>query len=175
MNDVLGLLAEIAVAFTGFAALVSALGTAPGGADPRVNRLRLRNLVELGVTVVLLATLPMVLSRSALPGDSVWAVCSTVMLAAMVGIMILHGGRYRSARVAELAGNNPAGALLIWALAVGIVCVLVSGIVAPAFISRDRAYAVALWLLTAAMGYYFIRIAGSLLTHKLNGGETIPD
>jgi len=49
MNDVLGLLAEIAVAFTGFAALVSALGTAPSGADPRVDRLRLRNLVELGV------------------------------------------------------------------------------------------------------------------------------
>ena len=175
MNDVLGLLAEIAVAFTGFAALVSALGTAPSGADPRVDRLRLRNLVELGVIAVLMATLPLVLSRSALPGDSVWTVSSTVMLAAMVGIIIIHGGRYRSARVAELAGNNPAGALLMWALGFGIVCVLVSGIFAPSFISRDLAYAMALWLMIAAMGFYFIRIAASLLTHKLNGEETIPD
>jgi len=171
MNDVLGLLAEIAAAFTGFAALVSAFGNAPTEADQRLDKLRLRNLVELGITVVLTATLPLVLFQSARSGDWVWVLCSTVLFAVTLAFFFIHGGRVRAVRVKEMTGYSRAGELLLWTLGSIILGVLLTGLVAPHFINRELAYISALWLLTAMLGIYFIRIATSLLTHKVPGGE----
>lgn len=171
MNDILGLLAEIAAAFTGFAALVSAFGSAPSRADQKLDRLRMRNLVEVGVTVVLMATLPLVLFQSDRPSDWVWTVSSVVLLVAMVTIVFIHASRSRVVRVAEMAGYSRLGELVIWGLGLSTVGVLVFGLVSPHVISRDLAYLWALWLLTAILGVYFVRIAASLLTHKLSGGD----
>jgi len=173
MNDVLGLLAEIAAAFTGFAALVSAFGNAPSEADQRLDKIRLRNLVEVGVAVVLTATLPLVLFQSARSGDWVWTLCSAVLLAVMVTFFFIHGTRVRAVRVKELAGYSRAGELLLWMLGSITLGVLLSGLVAPDFIGRELAYISALWIMTAMLGVYFIRIAASLLTHRVaGGGET---
>jgi len=168
MNDLLGLLAEIAVGFTGFAAIVSALGTAPSEADQRLDRIRLRNLVETGIAIVLMAILPLVFLKAENAADWAWHVSAVLLSIVMVAFVFLHGGRNRLARVSELAGYSLVGALVIWTLGLGSLVVLVVGLAAPQLIPLDLAYVSALWLMTAILGVYFIRIAASLLTHRLD-------
>lgn len=154
MNDLLGLLAEIAVGFTGFAAIVSALGQAPSDADARLDRLRLRNLVEMGVVIVAMATLPLVLvlGLGETRPDPGWTVCALLLLTALVSFVFIHGGRNRAARVSELEGYS-----------------VFVGLAAPSAIRLQPAYVTAPWLMTVMLGLYFIRVAVSLLTHKLGG------
>ena len=169
MNDLLGLLAEIAVGFTGFAAIASALGTAPSEADQRLDRLRLRNLVEIGVAIVLMAVLPQVIFLVENGHVWGWTVSAVLLSTALVALVFFHGGRNRAARVAELEGYNLFGALALWTLGLGSLGVLVVGLVAPNLIRVQMAYVTALWLMTVMLGVYFIRIAASLLSHKIDG------
>jgi hypothetical protein len=169
INELLALQAEIAVGFTGFAALVSAVGTSPSEADVRLDRLRLRNLVEIGVSVVLMAMLPLVLQQSESGTRWAWSVSSVLLISLLVAIILFHGGRNRAARISEFAGYNLLGALTIWALGLASVAVLILGLVAPGVIRVEVAYVTALWLMTAVLGIYFIRVASSLLTLKLDG------
>ena len=169
MNDLLALLAEISVGFTGFAAIVSALGKAPSDSDARLDRLRLRNLVETGVVIVLMATLPLVLLHAENGSEWAWTVSAVLLSTAIAALVFVHGGRNRKAKVAELEGYSLYAALVLWTLGLGSLGVLVVGLVAPDLIRVQLAYVTALWLLTAMLGLYFMRIAASLLTHKLDG------
>jgi len=168
MNDLLALLAEIAVGFTGFAAMVSALGNAPSEADARLDRLRLRNLVEMGVIIVSMATLPLVLTRGEAGTEWGWTVSAVLLSIALVALVVIHGGRNRAARVSELAGYSVFSALALWALGIGALGVLAVGLAVPDLLHLEIAYVAALWLMTLMLGVYFIRIAGSLLTHRLD-------
>jgi len=168
MNDILALIAEVAVGFTGFAAIASALGESPSVADARLDRLRLRNLVETGVTIVMMAIVPLVLLQTDRDADSVWRVSSAMLLATLIVLMVLHGGRNRSAKVSELAGYSGWAAVALWGLGGGSLVVLVVALVAPGALRIDVAYAAALTQMTAILGVYFIRLAASLLTHKIN-------
>jgi len=165
INELLALQAEIAV---GFAALVSALGSSPSVADARLDRLRLRNLVEIGVAVVLMAMLPLVLMQVETGNRWVWPVSSALLTAVLLTIIVLHGGRNRAGRISELAGYNLAGALVIWALGLGSLVVLFLAFVAPGVVRLELAYVTVLWLMTTVLGVYFIRVASSLLTLKLD-------
>lgn len=167
MNDLLGLLAEIAVGFTGFAAIVSALGQSPSDADARLDRLRLRNLVEMGVIIVAMATLPLVLRRDETLPESGWTVVAALLLTALVALVFIHGSRNRAARVSELAGYSFYAAIALWSLGGCAMAVLVVGLAAPDLIPLPTAYVTALWIMTVMLGVYFIRVAASLLTHKL--------
>ena len=169
MNDLLALLAEISVGFTGFAAIVSALGTTPSDSDARLDRLRLRNLVEMGVVIVLMATLPLVLLNAENGAEWGWTVCAVLLSIALLTLVFLHGGRNHVARVAELEGYSVYSGVVLWTLGLGSLGVLVIGLVAPHLIRLQLAYVTALWLMTAMLGVYFTRIAASLLTHKLGG------
>lgn len=171
ITELLALQAEIAVGFTGFAALVSALGTSPSEADERLDRLRLRNLVEVGVLVTLMAMLPLVLLQADSGTRWVWSVCSAILIAILVAIIYLHGGRNRAGRISELAGYNRIGALTIWALGSASLGVLILGSFAPRVIRLDLAYVTALWLMTAILGVYFIRVASSLLSPRVGGNK----
>jgi hypothetical protein len=169
MNDVLALLAEISVGFTGFAAIVSALDDPASEADARLDKLRLRNLVEMGVVVVLMATLPLVLLGVENGSEWAWTVSAVLLSAVIVTLLFLHGGRQRWAKVTQLEGYSPHTTLVLWTLGFGSLGVLVVGLVKPHVIPIQSAYVAALWLMTAMLGVYFVRIAASLLTHKLGG------
>ena len=168
MNDLLALLAEISVGFTGFAAIVSALGNAPGDADARLDRLRLLNLVETGVVIVVMATLPLVLLRAENGSEWAWTVSAVLLSTVLLTFAFLHGRRNRAAKVADLEGYNLYSAVVVWMLGLGSLGVLAIGLLAPHLISVQVAYVTALWLLMTMLGWYFMRIAASLLTHKLD-------
>jgi hypothetical protein len=169
MNEILTLVAEIAVGFTGFAAIASALGQSPSVADARLDRLRLRNLVETGVVVVVMAIVPLVLLEAESGTEWAWHVSAGILLTAVVTLAIVHGGRNRGARVSELAGYSHWSAVVLWTLAVSSLGLLVVALLAPRVLRIELAYVAALVLLTVILGVYFVRIAASLLTHKLGG------
>ncbi len=168
MNDLLALLAEISVGFTGFAAIVSALGKAPSDADARLDRLRLRNLVETGVVIVVMATLTLVLLRAENGSEWAWTVSAVLLSTVLLTFAFLHGGRNRAAKVADLEGYSLYASVVTWMLGLGSLGVLAIGLLAPHLISVQVAYVTALWLLMTMLGWYFMRIAASLLTHKLD-------
>jgi len=171
MAELLALQAEIAVGFTGFAALVSAVGSSPSEADTRLDRLRLRNLVEVGVPVTLMAMLPLVLLQADSDSKWVWQVSSVALIIILVVIVYLHGSRNRSGRISNFAGYNLYGALIIWVLGIASLVILILGLLVPRVIRLEMAYATALWFMIAVLGVYFIRVASSLLSPKLGGAD----
>jgi len=168
MQELLGIIAEVAVGFTGFAALVSALGQAPAEADQRLDRVRLRGIVEIGVVVVLMSLLPNVLSGRTGATDGIWTLCAVLLLCSLVTLSLVLGTRNRKAGVSHLAGYSRLAAAVNWGLGIGAMGALVTGLTTPFPI--DVAYVSALWLTTAILGAFFIRVAGSLMTHKLGSG-----
>lgn len=169
MHELLGIIAEVAVGFTGFAALVSALGKAPAEADQRLDRVRLRAIVEIGVVVVLMAILPNVLLIRLDGTEGVWTLCAGLLLAMLVTLSFVLGARNRRAGLSELAGYSRMSAGVIWGLGSCAIGVLIVGLVTP--LQVETAYVAALWLLTAILGSFFIRVAGSLMTHNLPGDQ----
>lgn len=105
MNDLLGLIAELAVGFTGFAAIAR-----------------------------------------------------------------VHVGRARRADVSHLKGYSRAASVLIYLIAAVGAAGLILALAVPA-VSSAAAYVGALFLWVVMLGVYFVRIASSLLTHRLADGE----
>ncbi|MDX1388123.1 MAG: hypothetical protein R3344_02985 [Acidobacteriota bacterium] len=172
MDGTLGLIAELAIGFTGFAALASVLGHSPTEADLRLDRFRLRNLVEMGVFTVVMALLPLTLQAgeaSETAGHGTWVACSVLMLAGMGFIAFVQIGRSHSLDISSLKGYSRPASLLVYLLAIVAAVLLVLGLVLPGF-PLARAYVGALFLFVLMLGSYFVRIASSLLTHRLDDG-----
>lgn len=172
MNDLLGLLAEVAVGFTGFAAIASALGSSPSEADMLLDRLRLRNLVEIGVAVVIMSILPLVLQQAPNGEAWAWSASAALLTAVVFGFFIVHGGRNRVVRVSDLTGYSRFGAVALWGLGLIAFGGLVIALLSPDVLPVPFAYLLALTCLTVMLGVYFVRIASSLLSHNL-GSEDI--
>ncbi len=170
MTDLLTLYAEVAVGFTGFAAIVSALGVAPSHADMRLDRLRLRNLVEIGVCVVLAALLPMLLTHASDGTQWPWRISAGILTGFYVSLFVLHVRRNRDARVADLAGYSRAGSLALYLMGIAGLGVLLVAQAAPSLVDLQVAYGVSLFFMVAMLGLYFVRIAASLLTHNVGDG-----
>ncbi|MDX1394660.1 MAG: hypothetical protein R3195_09715 [Gemmatimonadota bacterium] len=173
LDGLLGLIAELAIGFTGFAALASVLGHSPTEADLRLDRFRLRNLVEMGVFTVVMALLPLILragEASEMAGRATWVVCCVLMLGGMGFIAVVQIGRSHTLDISSLRGYSRPASLLVYLLAVVAAMLLVLGLALPGF-SPARAYVGALFLFVLMLGSYFVRIASSLLTHRLDDGE----
>lgn len=84
-SDVFLTIAEVAVAFAGFASLVGVLGHRTSADDPRVIGLRMRAMLLSSLTVVAFSIFPIVLGRYGAGPDLVWTVSSTVLLLAVAG------------------------------------------------------------------------------------------
>ena len=169
MNELLSLIAEIAVGFTGFAAIASALGQSPSAADARLDRLRLRNLVETGVVIVIMALVPLVFLQTESGPAWAWRVSSGLLAAALIALMVLHGSRNRAANVSSLAGYSRWAGIVLWTLGSGALAALLVASVVPGSIRLEVAYVFALAQMTAILGIYFLRIAASRLAHRMDG------
>lgn len=167
MTDLLGLIAELAVGFTGFAAIASLLGRSPTEADLRLDRFRLRNLVEMGVFTVVMALFPAVFEVGGARDGVRWTVCSVLMLLGAGAIAYFHIGRARSADISSLKGYSRAASVMVYMIAAIAVLVLLLGLI-PAGLSPATAYVWTLFLWVVMLGVYFVRIASSLLTHRLD-------
>ena len=88
--DLILTLAEISIAYVGFAAVVGVLSTRTADWTPDL-RLLFRALIEIGLFSLLLCTLPHVLAAFEMPGADLWTYASATALvgaASMAGIRI---------------------------------------------------------------------------------------
>jgi hypothetical protein len=84
--DLLLTMAEVAVAFAGFASLVGLLGQRASRDDPRVLGARMRGMIFFSLAAVAFSMLPLILDSYGLTEAVVWRTASLLLLAAFVGI-----------------------------------------------------------------------------------------
>ena len=76
--DTLLTVAEIGVALAGFASLATVIGQRFKHTDPLVNAIRLRGLLDAGLTAMFLALIAVLLLKIGGPSDWVWRVSSAI-------------------------------------------------------------------------------------------------
>lgn len=77
-TDILLTVAEIGVALAGFASLATVLGRRYGNTDPLVNAIRLRGLLDAGISTLMLALVAVLLLQIDASGEWVWRIASLV-------------------------------------------------------------------------------------------------
>lgn len=79
-TDILLTVAEIGVALAGFASLAAILGRGDKHTDPLVNAIRLRGLLDAGLSTMMLALIGVLILKIGGPSDWVWPAASIVGL-----------------------------------------------------------------------------------------------
>jgi hypothetical protein len=100
--DVLLTIAEIAVAFAGFASIVVLFQHRDPGRWPAAVVVRLRTMIEGSLVTLFSALLPIVLHHLGLSGGTLWSVCSVALA---LGYAVFGGLVWRRSRAA-LAGGQ---------------------------------------------------------------------
>jgi hypothetical protein len=154
-SDVLLTLAEVSVAFAGFAGVVAVFGRRDPSTWSYANRNRFRLLIEMSLCAVFFCILPFCLSALHLPAQMVWRLASafvaTYLLVAVLVYMIGLRAVASSDR-AEISRSVTAlfFALDILAIAVNLYNVATLGEVGP--------FLLALLILVTKTGFLFARM-----------------
>ena len=85
-SEILLTIAEVAVAFAGFASLVGVLGQRSSRADPRVLGTRMRAMILFSLLAVAFSLVPFVLYRYELDESSVWRFSSGLFLLGFLAV-----------------------------------------------------------------------------------------
>ena len=175
-TDTLLTISEIAVAFAGFAGIASVLGRRHRSTDPRVNALRLHNLVDVALGVVFLALLPVVLDAFFVElgaKDAIaWRI--TAACAFLYASAMYLRVNARSVPVQQLIGYDLPGQTRIKVIAIcGLACAL-AVVVFPVPYAYGL-YLSAVGFALSASGILFLRILNSLLVIELDPPERPSD
>jgi hypothetical protein len=101
--DLLQTIAEVAVAFVGFASLVSILGRRASSAPPELQAGRLRGMVQSGLVVIAFCFVPFIFHRFGVPEPLVWRLSSAGLAVAGIGVLRFGLGITRRLRADGLA------------------------------------------------------------------------
>ena len=112
--DILLTVAEIGVALAGFASLAAILGRRDKHTDPLVNAIRLRGLLDAGLSTMLLALCGVLMLKIGGPSDWVWRVASAVGLLFVSTIGTAAFGREKLRR--HLPGFNKTASAIMFTL-----------------------------------------------------------
>jgi len=161
-SEVLLTIAEVAVAFAGFASLVSILGRGTSVDNPRVLSLRMRAMLLTSLLVVGFALFPLILGGYGVPGRADWIVSSVALLAATLGY---YTWLRNAIRTLGRAGLTPSPfqrrviipTLLLTLIAVATLLLLNAALAIPAV------YLTALTLLLSQSAFAFCLIVFSFL------------
>lgn len=155
-------LAEIAVAFAGFSAIVSVLGRRPGRDDPRSDSYRLRILVEVALIVVAFSLLPVILSKFETSPALLWRGSAAAFMATGILGSIVNIRRQRQfALLASRSDRVTAG--IAWPLDLlqyALLTLVVLGIFSEV---SGAIYLAALYVNLVVGGVMFLRVSGSIL------------
>jgi hypothetical protein len=163
-GDLLLTIAEVAVAFAGFASLVSILGRRSSRDSPVVQAARLRGLIVSSLVVVAFSFLPFVPHRFGSSEPAVWRLSSAVFALAGAGMAVVafgNLGRVRSAGAIS-PGFTWRGVVIGGALLVAEALLL--GNASGGFPSSPAAvYIVSLLLFLGLAGFMFANLLLSFL------------
>lgn len=160
--DTLHVVAELAVAFAGFASLVSIIGSRRGRDAPNIDAARIRSMLEASLLVAAFALVPILIFHSGLPTSASWRASSGMFAIAAAVIMVLQARRTYLAT--DPAGYRPSASWLITTIALWTVTL--STLIATALGAVKNAafgYGVALFAFLVFAALLFIRLIASLL------------
>jgi hypothetical protein len=164
MDDFLLTVAEIAVAFAGFAGLVTVLARRPSGAEREFELVRLRDLLLLSLLAAAFALFPRLPALFGADDELTWRLSSAVLAAAWGGFGIQ--GLLAGTRLSRV-GTRPFSKPLFWANLV----VHLSSMTALAMVAvdvsivstlRPAVYSATLFALLYLAGAYFVALFLSL-------------
>ena len=168
--DVLLTLAEVAVAFAGFASLVGVLGQRRSADDSRVIGLRMRGMLLSSLMVVAFSIFPIILDWYGVSPALRWRGSSVVLLFATVGYYVWFVGSLRALTRAEIPTTRfqtrvVVPILLFVAMTLGVL------LFANVFSATPAVYLTALATLLFQSGFAFCLIVFSFLPRlEASGG-----
>jgi hypothetical protein len=159
--DLLLTIAEVAVAFAGFASLVSVLGRRYSRDDPRLDGLRLRGMLLSSLIVVAFALFPFLPMRFGVTDAEVWRISSGTYFATNA-LLVLPFAR-RTRRLAQEGVGEPPSLYLFYFVVEVVVSTLLV-VVALGFFPRFASsfYITGLFVGLSEAGITFFRVVSSL-------------
>jgi hypothetical protein len=165
--DILLGIAEIAVAFAGFAAIAGVIGRRQRGSEQHDFE-RLRGVVLASIVVVVAALVPIVLSRFDLPESTTWRLASGAALVLNLwGLaQVIRGGRRSGLHRADRFYTS-----LAYSIEVPLECVLIANVFAlfPAHLAA--LYLTFLVLLLCQAAVVFVALLASLFDPDLDAHD----
>ena len=163
-TDTLLTLSEVAVAFAGFASIASALTQRSSTIDPRVNALRLHNMVDFSLTVVVVCLIPVLLSHVIDNERWLWMTASGCSLAYAISLAFRMLPRNRELEAAPDYDN--AGAIRLQLMAAFAVACLVAGLSGLVPKHAEALYLASALSVLAISGILFMRVVQTLLIFR---------
>ncbi len=148
--------AQIGMALAGFAGLVTLLGRPSLRADPRLNEIRFRSMMELSVTLAAVALLPFVPSGLGLDEPAAWRVASAIYAFGAL-LFCVHSARRNVSLMGRLliAGGVTAA---LFAICVGDTVALGANAAGAFPGAEGGVYFTALFFHFLATCFFFIRL-----------------
>jgi len=168
-SDVLLTIAEVAVAFAGFASLVGVLGQRTSADDPRVIGVRMRGMLLSSLMVVTFSLFPILLAGYGASPDVLWMGSSLALLAVTVCYYVWFWAALQTLSRADIATTKFQRRVVIPTLL--LVAVSLGTLLGVnVFLATPAVYLTALALLLFQSGFAFCLIVFSFLPRAEAGG-----
>ena len=87
-EDLLLTIAEVSIAYVGFASIVAVLSSSRPGGWEAEDRITFRAMIEVGFSVILLSFIPHTIALAGVPAEMVWPTASAIAVALMVSMTV---------------------------------------------------------------------------------------
>jgi len=169
-SDVLIVIAEVSVAFAGFAGIVAVFRQRDLVEWPPLDAARFRFMVECSLTTILFALLPFVFRHLGASPTATWSACSGLMAATVAGIFVIASLRMRRLR-SQASYPSPALLRFVQAVTLLTIALLVLNALRIGFTAEFGPYLAALAWVLVASGLNFFRlllfgVGGSRSSHE---------
>jgi hypothetical protein len=168
-SEVLLTIAEVAVAFAGFASLVGILGQGTSADDPRVIGVRMRGMLLSSLMVVAFSIFPILLARYGVDRNVIWTASSLVLLVATASYYVWFLGALQALGRAEIPTTRFQRHIVIPILFLTAVSLAVA-LGGNVFLATPAIYLTALALVLFQSGFAFCLIVFSFLP-RVEAGE----
>jgi hypothetical protein len=172
-SEVLLTIAEVAVAFAGFASLVGILGQGTSADDPRVIGVRMRGMLLSSLMVVAFSIFPILLARYGAGLEVIWKASSVVLLAATASYYVWFWAALQTLGQAEIPMTRFQRRVVVPILILTPIT-LAPLLAANVFLATPAIYLTALALLLFQSGFAFCLIVFSYLP-RVEAGEGGPE
>jgi hypothetical protein len=156
-SDVLIVIAEVSVAFAGFAGIVAVFRQRALEEWAPVDAARFRFMVECSLTTILFALLPFVFHHLGASPTATWSACSALMAATIGGLLVISSLRMRWALL-QTPSYHPALMRFVQAVSLLTLGLLVLNALRIGFTAEFGPYLAALAWVLGASGINFFRL-----------------
>ncbi len=163
--DLLQTIAEVAVAFVGFASLAGIVGSRQSAPTSEVQAGRLRGMVQSGLVVIAFCFVPFIFDRFGVPEQLVWRFSSAGLAVAGIGLAWSAVRLSRRVREAELATIKSRRRMLAFGIAVAEV-LLGATVVGVLHDRAAAAYLAGLLVFLFLAGFLFAGVISSFFVRQ---------